>query len=266
MPSCLPKELLIRILSYVFGYPSGLLLWRPPRAEPKSVRPGLAILRNATRYADVPDRRHPSRATRDTSLQALVVCREFYYAGIEAYYGGRTFYFATVSHLTELTRGLGADRRRCIRHIVISLQVMLNKRYLARGTKQRFVNRVMQCHPLDPCLELKLANTPIVLPFTARDLRIDPLTPLPLLRSVKIVAYNHWPVMWGLYSLYEARLLGDVEEIIKAAWSSSSAADLQVEWDRRKIDHLAKVCSAETFRHSCNRDADEARRFVIAPT
>lgn len=55
-------------------------------------------------------------------LDILLVSKDFYYAGIKAYYGLNTLQFHTATHLKQFAETVGIDRRRCIRSIVVHIQ------------------------------------------------------------------------------------------------------------------------------------------------
>lgn len=81
----------------------------------------------------------------DEDLDMLLVCRRFYYAGIEAFYGRLSFRFVTARSLLELTKKLGKDRKKCIKRITISVWAMKER----KGEQRVFVIRPKSVHLLE---------------------------------------------------------------------------------------------------------------------
>lgn len=53
-------------------------------------------------------------ANKSELLGSLLVCRDFYFAGVAAFFGGNVFKFESVASLEQMSRRLDIDRRRHI--------------------------------------------------------------------------------------------------------------------------------------------------------
>lgn len=119
----LPKEIQITILSFLVVREKQPIVLRSAKARRwrNEVRnlaaPDLGVRGwdferdHHQRYDDLPAFR------KSPLLKVLLVCKDFYYAGIEAFYGGNTLHFESLEHLQQLAAKLDKDRKRCIRHI-----------------------------------------------------------------------------------------------------------------------------------------------------
>ena len=133
----------------------------------------------------------------------LLVCRDFYYAGIEAYYGRVVFKFLSVDHLRALLDDVGKDRKNCIKHIVVNVEFETNAN-LNLGDEGR--------------------HEPLHLPRASRDFDTDPLAELPSLQRAKImVGAPHFLTM------DTPRAMNEIRQIFLNAWTSKADA-IEIEW------------------------------------
>lgn len=176
----LPEELLIKILSYVVGNrPPGVCLWNSCKA--------------GSRWCG------PRRLPTERYSAMLLVCRNFYYAGIEAYYGGVVFKFLSTDHLRAVTSSLGQDRKWCIKRIVINIELEVNKHVKKDGINE--VWYLLRNH---------------------RDFETDPLSELPSLQSAKVL-------MGTPAAMNTEKTMDEIGKNLRATWSSK--ADLiEIEW------------------------------------
>ena len=70
-------------------------------------------------------------------LDVLVVCRDFYFAGIKAFYGENTLRFVGEDHLEHYVESLDSERRDCVRNIVL---VQADPGLLSKDAKKRTWN------------------------------------------------------------------------------------------------------------------------------
>lgn len=131
----------------------------------------------------------------------LLVCRDFYYAGIEAYYGGVIFKFLSTDHLQAVMSSLGGDRRGCIKRITVNIEFEINTNVREDEDQE-----------------------PLYLPRTARDLFSDPLAELPSLQRAKIMVGANRDS--GTDS---ERAMNEIEQSIRTAWSSKADV-IEIEW------------------------------------
>ena len=179
----LPLELLVQILIHVIGTrPStGVCLWNPKQSQWCG----------------------PRRLPTDRYTASLLVNRAFYHAGLEAYYGNAVFKFLNANHLRAVASGLGLDRRRCIKAIVINLEFEIN---LKATTEE---GKLME---------------PLCVPYKADDLAADPFVCLPSLRTVKIMLGVPRPTLAG-----EEMVMDEIGRTVRRAWSGAAQA-IEFEW------------------------------------
>lgn len=106
----LPTELLIQIIGYTLTKPHPITLHRPHEyrwaKELNSLQPMYNKRFRRTRKSDL--------------LKILLVCREFYFAGLEAYYGGNVFHFDSPLDFRDTFIKTLSDRHKaCIKRVVI---------------------------------------------------------------------------------------------------------------------------------------------------
>ena len=133
-------------------------------------------------------------------LEVLLICRDFYYAVIEAY-GRFCLEFEKGNHSKALTRSLGGDRIKCIKHVEVNIE-------LAPNWKAR-----------------NYLDAPAHLPHAQRQFHNDALADLPSLQTVKILI--HGP--FGVPSEYVASVQEEIRQPIKSAWSSK-AGIMEFNW------------------------------------
>lgn len=82
-------------------------------------------LNHTRRYYHVYQSRYSAthRVNKSDLLDILLVSRNFYFAGIAAFFGENVLNFENVCPVEQLTATLDLDRRRCIRHIVFHLHI-----------------------------------------------------------------------------------------------------------------------------------------------
>lgn len=133
------------------------------------------------------------------NLKVLLVCRDFYFAGIKAFYGGNTLGFESDTHMTDFAQHIGTDRRRCVKSVEINTRWrdVIHQDLIARGT---FI-----CYPEEP-----------------RILESNPLEPFPALEEVKVVACVY-PTM-ALAGCYapDPKRQKHVEAAVRQAWSTGA--------------------------------------------
>ena len=66
----------------------------------------------------------PRKSARSDLLDVLLVSRAFYFAGINAFFGGNVFALEDLRHLDKLTTTLDLDRRRSIRRLVFQIPMV----------------------------------------------------------------------------------------------------------------------------------------------
>lgn len=59
------------------------------------------------------------KSVKSDILDVLLVCRQFYFAGIEAFFSENIFNFNDLSHLTKFVDAVDLDRRRCVKSVVL---------------------------------------------------------------------------------------------------------------------------------------------------
>jgi hypothetical protein len=64
------------------------------------------------------------KSARSYLLDILIVSRAFYFAGIDAFFGGNVFALEDLRHLDKLTTTLDLDRRRSIRRLVFQIPMV----------------------------------------------------------------------------------------------------------------------------------------------
>lgn len=129
----------------------------------------------------------------------MLVCRAFYYAGIEAYYGGVVFKFLSADHLRAVLSSLGQDRKACIKRIVVNVEFDIRTAIEEGGqTKSFYFTR------------------------STWDLETDPLAQLPLLQQAKI--------MVGAISAGNTeKAMTEIQQLLRTAWSSKADA-IEIQW------------------------------------
>jgi len=179
----LPQEILIQILSHVIGTrPStGVCLWNT----------------NQSQWCG------PRRLPTDRYTGTLLVNRAFYHAGLEAYYGNAVFKFLNTNHLRAVAAGLGLDRRRCIRAIVINLEFEINIKAIKEG---------------------KELLEPLCVPYKNDDLAADPFICLPSLRMVKVMLGVPRSTLGS-----EDMIMDEIGRTVRRAWSGAAQA-IEFEW------------------------------------
>ena len=137
-------------------------------------------------------------------LDILLVCRDFYFAGIAAFFGGNTLHFDNIAHLQQFTKKLDVDRRRCIKRIT------LDKEWHAQwhGTKAGFQ---WTCEPSEDAGLLRV-----------------PLERLPFLQSVTIHCkpeiYRCRPgSAWAINKIRE-----ELEDVRRACGSKADLVEIDV--------------------------------------
>ena len=122
----LPSELLLRIASYVLYDPSE----KPVSLRSAGSRRWSNEVYDLTGYnsADnfgsrkIDNPKRYSRVTKSKLLNCLLICRRFYFSGVEAFFGGRTFSFQSLDHLVAMLKKVDTDRRRHITDITIGIK------------------------------------------------------------------------------------------------------------------------------------------------
>ncbi|KAK5127592.1 hypothetical protein LTR85_006932 [Meristemomyces frigidus] len=99
----LPKELQIHILGYVL-----IQIDRHIKLQSASDRRWRNEILELGK-GDLP------RPIKSSLLDVLLVCKSFYYTGIEAFYGGNMLRFRDLDQLQRFMRSMQSDRRRCIK-------------------------------------------------------------------------------------------------------------------------------------------------------
>lgn len=179
----LPQEILIKILSHVIGSrPStGVCLWNTSQSQWCG----------------------PRRLPTDRYTGTLLVSRAFYHAGLEAYYGNAVFKFLNTNHLRAVAAGLGLDRRRCIKAIVINLEFEINTKAITEG-KQRL--------------------EPLFVPYKNDDLAADPFVYLPSLRTVIVMLGVPRSTLGS-----EEMVMDEIGRTVRRAWSGA-AQHIEFQW------------------------------------
>lgn len=109
----LPKELLVQIIGHALISPSPITLRKPHEnrwaKELDSLRPTPA------------SNERKRRRTRKSPLsKILLICRDFYFAGLEAYYGGNVFHFDTPLDFRDLFIETLSDRHKaCVKQVIV---------------------------------------------------------------------------------------------------------------------------------------------------
>ena len=131
----LPKELLIRIMSYVIGS-----------------RLFNEICLYSHEYED--EEAMFERPATNPYLNMLLTCRDFYSSGIETYYAEYILSFDSVAHLRAVLNGLGKDRKACIKRIVVNLKFEFKRWPRKKGSVPLFVPDEKLDLPEDALTEL----------------------------------------------------------------------------------------------------------------
>ena len=118
----LPHELLVHILSHNLARPQAIVLRSGTRRRWQNEVYDLGNVQwkhNSSLFpthvqAELRARR---KAIKSPLLELLLVSRQFYFAGIAAFFGENVLKFEDLQHLAQLNKTLDLDRRRCIRSI-----------------------------------------------------------------------------------------------------------------------------------------------------
>lgn len=106
----LPTELLIQIIGYTLTKPRPITLHRPHEYRWAKELNSLQLMYN----------KRFKRTRKSDLLKILLVCHEFYFAGLEAYYGGNVFHFDSPLDFRDTFIKTLSDRHKaCIKHVVI---------------------------------------------------------------------------------------------------------------------------------------------------
>lgn len=199
----LPKEILIQIIGYTLINPSPITLHKPHEyrwaKELSSLRP------NNTK-----DPKRFKRTRRSPLLKILLVCRDFYFAGLEAYYCGNVFHFDSPLDFREtFVQGLSERHKACVKRIVLEWDwTCIDVRWTQGGTEG-----------LVPRDEWALGE--------------DLMEGFPELESVVVrVVMMREPVYFAKASRAD-RAKGEIERKVNEAWEGDMRKGLvEFEWPR----------------------------------
>lgn len=126
----LPAEVLTHILSFLLVHEEGTPIVLRPASERRwrneirelvaideSVRP-----KHIEEYNEIV--KNVGTAGKSRLLRYLLVCHDFYFAGVAAYYGGSIFKFRDAAHLAQMVSKLDVDRRRHLSKVMVSRDIM----------------------------------------------------------------------------------------------------------------------------------------------
>lgn len=109
----LPKELLVQIIGYTLINPSPITLRKPHEYR-------WAKELDSLHHTSGPRKIKRRRTRRAPLLNTLLVCRDFYFAGLEAYHGGNIFHFDTPLDFRETFIDTLSDRHKaCVKNVII---------------------------------------------------------------------------------------------------------------------------------------------------
>ncbi|KAK4496594.1 hypothetical protein PRZ48_012574 [Zasmidium cellare] len=107
----LPKELLIQIIGYALIKPHPITLHNPWEHRWAKEVNSLKELSSMKRF---------KRSRKSDLAKVLSTCRDFYFAGLEAYYGGNTFRFGSPADFRDkFTRVLNPRQTACVKSVMI---------------------------------------------------------------------------------------------------------------------------------------------------
>ena len=208
----LPKEIQLDILSFLLVEPD-----RPVKLRSANHRRWRNELRNLQDIPAVPDRswrltdhdrsfvalfaNDMPHSAKSELLAVLLVCKAWYFVGIEAFYGGNTLHFGDASHLRQFLNKTDSDRRACIKQIELDMEWVAERKLIF--------------HPKKSSARFSVEWREWKDDVTSN----DPLVAMPRLQRVVIKATREWSnrTTWtGSMAGIETEL----EAMLRSAWNS----------------------------------------------
>ncbi|EME84508.1 uncharacterized protein MYCFIDRAFT_195533 [Pseudocercospora fijiensis CIRAD86] len=122
----LPKELLVEIIGHVLTVSSPITLRERKEARWSNEIANLRDIPQWSRQQRFPaGYQHPpkrKRMRKSPLLPVIAVCKDFYFAGLEAYYSKNVFHFDSVSHLQQVKARLSEKHKSFLERAEIEVQ------------------------------------------------------------------------------------------------------------------------------------------------
>ena len=127
--SLLPHELWVQILSYNLVQQKQPVKLRSAaqrrwKSEIDALKQDLASMSTKRKRVQATTSTNTKKdRKRFASLSVLRVCKTFYFAGTEAFYGSNTLAFSSLKDFSAFARKIEIDRKSCIKRIVVDLGI-----------------------------------------------------------------------------------------------------------------------------------------------
>ena len=126
----LPKELLLQITSEVLTSSKPITLRQPQERRWTNEIANLRDIPQWSKQPRIPMGPSRKRQRKSPLLKLILVCKEFYFAGIEAYYSKNTFQFDSLHHFRTFSEKLEPRQKMLIESVNIEVMYCKETKHL----------------------------------------------------------------------------------------------------------------------------------------